>query len=102
MDEEAHQRTRDLFALSAHGYPADVAEKALAAAEKYGIPVAMLHKMAQQRAGGGLGILGYAATAAAREAMATAQPAPATIGRGRGESKPRRRMTKASRRRNRR
>lgn len=100
--EAEYQRQRDLFFLSAHGYPADLAEKALSTAEAHGVPVAFLVKQAKRDAGKdwpGLGNLGYVAD---REVVATAQPAPATIGRGRGTSKARRRMTKASRRRNRR
>lgn len=102
--EAEYQRQRDLFFLSAHGYPADLAEKALSTAEAHGVPVAFLVEQAQREAIGpaNLGNLGYAATAAVGEVAATAQPAPSAVGRGRGESKSRRQMAKASRRRNRR
>ena len=103
--EAEYQRQRDLFFLSAHGYPADLAEKALATAEAHGVPVAFLVEQAERdarRDAPSLGNLGYVATAAVREVAATAQPAPSAVGRGRGESKSRRQMAKASRRRNRR
>lgn len=104
MQEADFQRQRDLFFLSAHGYPVDLAQKALDTAEAHGVPVAFLVEQAEREArreAPGLDYLGYVAAATVREVAATAQPAPGTIGKGRGESKSRRQMAKMSRRRNR-
>lgn len=90
------QRQNDLFALSTHGYEGDLAEKALAVAEKYGIPVNVLMRAAHSQATSELGNLGYVADSATKVADNVANRTRSDV------AKNRRKMAKASRMRNRR
>ena len=91
--EAEHQRLNDLFLLSTHGYPADLAERIVDEAERAGVPVALLHELAQTT-----GVAEKPSADVGRPDVS----GPTTKKRGRGASKTRRQMAKASRRRNRR